>query len=107
MEPVTINPLYIEIGVPALLAGVVLGALIAWILARRKQQRLELQIKSQEALQNERDSAFDAANARLMQAFSEISEKSLKSNNESFLQLAEQKLNLHNEKAKRPGSTGV
>jgi len=101
MEPLTINPPYLEIGGPALLAGALLGALIVWIVARRKQQRLELQIKSQEALQNERDSAFDAANARLMQAFSEISDKSLKSNNETFLQLAEQKLNLHNEKAKR------
>ena len=101
MEPLTINPLYIEIGGPALVAGVVLGALIAWLFARRKQQRLEQQIKSQDALQNERDAAFDAANARLMQAFSEISSQSLKSNNESFLQLAEQKLNLHNEKAKR------
>jgi DNA recombination protein RmuC len=101
MEPVTINPLYIEIGAPALVAGAVLGALIAWIFARRKQQRLELQIKSQEALQHERDSALDAANARLTQAFTEISDKSLKSNNESFLQLAGQKLDLHNEKAKR------
>ena len=101
MEPVTINPLYIEIGAPALVAGAVLGALIAWIFARRKQQRLELLIKSQEALQHERDSALDAANARLTQAFTEISDKSLKSNNESFLQLAGQKLDLHNEKAKR------
>jgi len=101
MEPLTINPLYLEIGGPALLAGALLSALIVWIVARRKQQRLELQIKNQEALQNERDAAFDAANAGLMQAFSEIGDKSLKSNNESFLQLAEQKLNLHNEKAKR------
>jgi len=101
METLTINPLYLEIGGPALAAGLLLGGLIAWLIARRKQHRLELQIKSQEALQNERDAAFDAANARLVQAFSEISDQSLKSNNESFLQLAEQKLNLHNEKAKR------
>ena len=45
MEPLTINPLYLEIGGPALVAGVLLGALIAWILAQRKQQRLEMQIK--------------------------------------------------------------
>ena len=101
MEALTINPLYLEIGGPALAAGLLLGGLIAWLIARRKQHRLEMQIKSQQALQNERDAAIDAANARLVQAFSEISDKSLKSNNESFLQLAEQKLNLHNEKAKR------
>ena len=95
-----IDPLYLEIGGPALAAGLLLGALIAWLIARRKQQQLELQVKTQDALQNERDAAFEAANSRLVQAFSDISSQSLKSNNESFLQLAEQKLNLHNEKAK-------
>ena len=101
MDPITINPLYLEIGAPALALGLILGALIAWLATRRKQQRLEFQIKTQEALQQERETAFESANARLVQAFSEISSKSLKSNNESFLQLAEQKLNVHNEKAKR------
>ena len=101
MDPITINPLYLEIGAPALALGLILGALIAWFATRRKQQRLEFQIKTQEALQQERETAFESANARLVQAFSEISSKSLKSNNESFLQLAEQKLNVHNEKAKR------
>jgi len=101
MNPITINPLYLEIGVPALAGGLLLGALVAWLLARRKQQRLEAQVKSQEALQTEREIAFESANARLMQAFSELGNKSLKSNSDSFLQLAEQHLNVHNEKAKR------
>ncbi len=101
MSPFTINPLYVEIGGPALAAGLLLGAFVAWLIARRGRQRLEAQIKSQEALQNERDTAFEAANARLVQSFSELSNRSLKSNSESFLQLAEQHLNVHNEKAKR------
>ena len=101
MTELTINPLFIEFGVPALVVGLLLGGLIGWLISRRKQLRLELQVKSQDALQNERDSAFEAANARLVQAFSEISNQSLKDNNESFLLLAEQKLSVHNEKAKR------
>lgn len=101
MSPITINPLYLEIGGPALLAGLLLGALVAWLIARRRQFALELQIKSQDALRSERETAHEAANARLAQAFSELSNQSLKSNSDSFLKLAEQHLNVHNEKAKR------
>ncbi|MEE8297399.1 MAG: DNA recombination protein RmuC [Hyphomicrobium sp.] len=101
MNPVSINPLYFAIGAPALLAGLLLGALIVWLVVRHKQRGLELQVKSQEALQMERDTSLDAANARLVQAFSDLSTQSLKSNSESFLRLAEQHLNVHNEKAKR------
>ena len=101
MNPVTINPLYLEIGGPALLVGLVIGALIAWLVTRRKQHSLELQIKGQDALRSERDTAFEAANARLAQAFVELSSQSLKSNSDSFLKLAEQHLGVQNEKAKR------
>ncbi len=101
MNPVSINPLYFAIGAPALLAGLLLGALIVWLVVRHKQRGLELQVKSQDALQMERDTSLDAANARLVQAFSDLSTQSLKSNSESFLRLAEQHLNVHNEKAKR------
>ena len=101
MNPITITPLYLQIGVPALAAGLLLGALVAWLITRRRQRRLEMQVKSQEALQTEREIAFESANTRLMQAFSELSNQSLKSNSDSFLQLAEQHLNVHNEKAKR------
>ena len=41
------------------------------------------------------------ANARLVQSFSELSSRSLRDNSASFLQLAEQHLNVHSEKAKR------
>ncbi len=101
MSPITINPLYLEIGGPALLVGLLLGALVAWLIARRRQFALELQVKSQDALRSERETAHEAANARLAQAFAELSNQSLKSNSDSFLKLAEQHLNVHNEKAKR------
>jgi len=101
MSPITINPLYLEIGGPALLAGLLLGALVVWLIARRRQLALELQVKSQDALRSERETAHEAANARLAQAFAELSNQSLKSNSDSFLKLAEQHLNVHNEKAKR------
>ena len=101
MNPVTINPLYLEIGGPALLAGLLLGALVAWLIARRRQFALELQVKSQDALRSERETAHEAANARLAQAFAELGNQSLKSNSDSFLKLAEQHLNVQNEKAKR------
>ncbi len=101
MTPITINPLYFAIGAPALLAGLLFGALIVWLIARHKQRGLELQVKSQAALQMERDTSLDAANARLVQAFSDLSTQSLKSNSESFLRLAEEHLKVHNEKAKR------
>jgi DNA recombination protein RmuC len=101
MTEITINPLLIEIGLPALVAGLVLGALAAWLLGLRRRRALERQIKTQEALQQERDIAFESANARLAEAFSNLSSKSLKDNSESFLRLAEQHLSVHNEKAKR------
>ncbi len=101
MTAITINPLWIEIGLPALAIGLVLGLLLTWLVMRRKRILLEERIKSQDALQQERQQALDAANAQLMQAFNELSNRSLKDNSESFLRLAEQHLNVHNEKAKR------
>ena len=101
MNEITLNPLYLEIGAPALLIGLLLGALIAWRITRGSQHRLELQIKSQDALSSERDIAHEAANTRLAQAFSELGNQSLKSNSDAFLKLAEQHLGVQNERAKR------
>lgn len=101
MRTITINPVLIEIGLPALAIGLLLGLLLTWLVMRRKRRQLEEQIKNQDALQKERQQAFDAANAQLMQAFSELSNRSLKDNSENFLRLAEQHLSVHNEKAKR------
>ncbi len=102
-----INPLWLEIGGPALAAGLVLGALIGWLIARRKSQRLEdviedleAQVQSQESLDAERKAAFDAARVELIESFSNLTQQSLKSNSEQFLQLAEQNLARQSERAK-------
>ena len=100
MSEITINPVFIEIGLPALAIGLVLGALVTFWLSRRRQRDLESQIRSQEDLDNERDAAIDAANTRLVEKFNELSNQSLDANSEKFLRLAEQRLNAQSEKAK-------
>jgi DNA recombination protein RmuC len=101
MMSLSIDPLFLQIGAPALLGGLVLGALLTWIFYHRRQHRLESRIKNQEALQQEREIAFEAANSQLTRAFSELANQSLKSNSENFLRLAEQNLGTQQEKAKR------
>ncbi|MDH3552026.1 MAG: DNA recombination protein RmuC [Gammaproteobacteria bacterium] len=99
--PITIDPLYLQIGAPAMLGGLILGTLLTWLIYRRRQNRLIMQIKNQEALQQEREIAFEAANAQLTRAFSELANQSLQANSENFLRLAEQNLGTQQERAKR------
>ncbi|HET6628835.1 MAG TPA: DNA recombination protein RmuC [Woeseiaceae bacterium] len=108
MPTFTLDPLYLQIGGPALVAGLLLGGLAAWLYSRGRRRRLEqelavleLRVKDQEALQHERDSAFEAATNRLTTAFSDLAHQSLKANSDQFLRLAEQNLGVHQEKAKR------
>jgi DNA recombination protein RmuC len=104
----TIDPVYIEIGAPALGIGFAIGALLFWLIFRRRRKQFlqqlvetESQLKNQEALQAEREAAFELANLKLTQAFNNLSNQSLKSNSESFLRLAEQNLGTQQERAKR------
>jgi len=108
MPTLTINPLYVEIGVPALALGLLLGVLIAWLTGRGRRRRLqqslelaETRLQDQEALQRERNSAIEAATGQLTRAFSQLANQSLRSNSETFLRLAEQNLGTQHEKAKR------
>jgi len=101
MAAFPIDPVFLQIGIPALIGGLVIGALIAWLYFRRRQGHLESQIKTQASLEQELEIAFEAANAQLTRAFSELANQSLKSNSESFLRLAEQNLGAQPEKAKR------
>ena len=108
MTTISFNPLWIEFGGPALAAGLLLGGLVVWLVLRSRQRRqqetvavLGDRIKDQEALQVERDAAFEAATSRLATAFSDLANQSLKSNSENFLRLAEQNLGTQHEKAKR------
>jgi DNA recombination protein RmuC len=98
----------LQIGGIALAGGLLLGAALSWLIMRNRQRRqqrdieaLESRVKSQDALQLERENAFEAATGRLARAFSDLANQSLKSNSENFLRLAEQNLGAHQEKAKR------
>ena len=105
MNSITIDPLLLEYGLPALGLGLLLGALISWAFYRRRQHAMEAQIKNQDSIQKEREIAFEAANAQLTRAFSDLANQSLKSNSETFLQLAEQNLGTQQEKAKRDSAS--
>ena len=107
MTAFSIDPLFMQFGAPALAAGLALGALVTWLFMRGRQARsardvdaLETRIKNQDSLQQEREIAFEAANAQLTRAFTELANQSLKSNSENFLRLAEQNLGAQQEKAK-------
>jgi DNA recombination protein RmuC len=102
-----IDQVLLEIALPAAGFGVALGALIAWLVARHRRKVLleqleatELRLKNQEALQEEREAAFELAQAKLTQAFADISNRSLRANSDTFLQLARQNLETHQEKAR-------
>ena len=101
MTSFTINTEWLQVGGAALAAGLLLGALVTWAVMRRGRVRLEDTIKSQEALQGEREVAFEAAKSQLTAAFNDLANQSLKSNSENFLRLAEQNLGTQQEKAKR------
>ena len=80
--------------IPAI--GLLLGAFVTWLIARHKRRSLldqlestEMRLKNQEALQQEREAAFELANAKLTQAFADISNRSLRANSDTFLKLAD------------------
>jgi len=104
----SLDPVYLEVGAPALGIGLLLGLLVMWLIARRREHSLlgeldqaEANLKSQETIQQEREAAFELANAKLTQAFTDIANRSLQTNSDTFLKLAEQNLGTHQEKAKR------
>jgi len=99
MISVSVDPVYLQVGLPALGIGLLLGLLVMWLIARHRRNALldELDdaaasLKNQETLQAEREAAFELANAKLTQAFADISNRSLRANSDTFLKLAEQNL---------------
>ena len=99
MISISIDSVYVQVGLPALGIGLLLGLLIMWLVARRNRNSLldqlagaEANLKNQEAIQAEREAAFELANAKLTQAFADISNRSLRANSDTFLKLAEQNL---------------
>jgi DNA recombination protein RmuC len=107
MISLEIDQTLLDTALPSAAVGVALGARVVWLIARHRRKALieklesaELRLKNQEALQAEREAAFELANARLTQAFADISNRSLRANSDTFLQLAKQNLETHQEKAK-------
>ena len=90
MTAYDIDPLYLSIGLPAALVGLLLGLLIAWTFQKNRRQKVV----------DEREAAFDLANARLTESFQELSNRSLQANSDTFLKLAEQNLGTQQEKAR-------
>ena len=90
MNSFTYDPAYLTIGLPAAAIGLLLGVLIAWLIGKSRHKRMV----------EERESAFELANAKLTQTFTELSNRSLQANSDTFLKLAEQKLETQQEKAK-------
>jgi len=90
MDSLTIDPLYLTIGLPAAVIGLLLGVVITWLIGKSRHKRLV----------EERESAFELANAKLTQTFAELSNRSLQANSDTFLKLAEQRLDTQQERAK-------
>ena len=97
----------LETALPAAAIGLAIGALVTWLIARQRRtalldelDRAEARLQNQEALQAEREAAFELAHAKLTQAFADISNRSLRANSDTFLQLAKQNLETHQEKAR-------
>ncbi len=90
MNSFDFDPIYLTIGLPALLLGLVLGVIIAQLINRSRNERMA----------EERESAFELANAKLTQTFVELSNRSLQANSDTFLKLAEQRLETQQQKAR-------
>ena len=79
--------------------GLILGVICTLLLKNRsnsilreENQILNLKIKHQDEIENERNKAIDGASSPLKEAFQDISNKSLKQNSENYLRLAEENL---------------
>ena len=66
MSSFEIDPLYLVIGVPSALAGLLIGILLTWLVGRSRRKRML----------EEREAAFELANARLTETFAELSYRS-------------------------------
>lgn len=82
------NPASVIIGALALLAGVLIG----WLLARNQASALQATLEAERAAARTQATLLDTAEARLREAFSALSADALKSNNQQFLDLANSSL---------------
>jgi DNA recombination protein RmuC len=98
-----VNP---ELLLGAFALGAVLGMLATLLWRSQREQRLRLEaellrvrVKTEEALDSERELALERAREQLQGVFGELARDSLKSNSELFLQLARERLGRHQQDA--------
>lgn len=78
-----------------LLGGMLLGALLASLIAVIKIQHYKQQIAQQKLAESEKTQALKLAEQQLAAVFNDMSQKALNQNNEQFLRLAEENLKKH------------
>ena len=95
------------IPIAALLLGVLLGGLAVYVWRRRHEGELAAQVttltaqlRTQEALAQERTAALAQAEERLAASFARLASQSLSANSENFLRLAEEHLGRQQERAR-------
>jgi DNA recombination protein RmuC len=72
--------------------GLAIGAVIAWLVTRPAQTRLQSELERDRAVHAERLKAYQEAENRLRESFQALSSEALNSNNQAFLHLAETRL---------------
>lgn len=77
----------------AAVVGLATGVLVGWLLGRLSRARLDGELETARAVHTERLKVYQDAEARLREAFHALSADALRTNNESFLHLAETRLN--------------
>lgn len=75
-----------------ILVGLAIGALIGWLAARPGLARMQSELEKERAVHAERARAYQDAEGSLRQAFQSLSAEALRSNNRTFLDLAETRL---------------
>jgi DNA recombination protein RmuC len=75
-----------------LAAGIALGALVGWLMARPASARLKYELERERAVHGERLQAYQDAETRLRDTFQSLSLEALHTNNRQFLDLAESRL---------------
>jgi DNA recombination protein RmuC len=75
-----------------LILGLAIGATVGWLASRPRQSRLQAELEKDRAVHAERLKAYHDAETRLRDAFQALSADALKSNNRTFLDLAETRM---------------
>jgi DNA recombination protein RmuC len=76
----------------ALAVGLLLGALVGWLASRPTHARLSAQLEKDAVVHAERLKAYEEAQSSLRDSFQSLSAEALRTNNQTFLQLAETRL---------------